>query len=268
MAGGRTPSPTTGAAFPLAHAIAADASATTIASAIAWGADVPALPAAIQETARNTWGLEIVTDASASLPAHPALAAAYAHARAEQVVRALSARTNLVLPGARVVVVGAGPVGSAIAAVLGHLGSRVTVATDDDTAAVRLQLSGARVVRPREVEAADLLIATGEGHAPLDATELTGVLADAATTPGALVVPAGALPEARAHVRTLGDRTWIVDLPRPIGKEGAESGEGAEAATALEAHIADLVVAASLARARCADRANLGDTRLAAELRA
>lgn len=222
---------------------------------IEWGPDVPPLPAGLAEGVETTWGVRVSTIGGAeSLPHRPAFAAAYAHARAEQVLRALSAATNLTFAGARAVVAGAGPVAAAVAGTLTQMGCRVVVATGDDVAAVRFGVAGHEVVLPAAVAdlAVDWVLVTGEGDR-LDAARLSGVIADAGTVPGHLVLPPGRGEPTRAGVRRIGPHRWVVTLPEPL------SGD-----TALDAHIADLVVAASLAEAVAGAG---GDATLARELR-
>ncbi|MGB4776883.1 hypothetical protein [Microbacterium sp.] len=222
---------------------------------IVWAADVPHLPEGIATAVEERWHVRIGhgPDGSRGLPT---FAEVFAHTRAEQVLRAFAQRTNLVLSGVRTTVVGAGPLASALVAMLTRVGSRVTLATDDDAAAVRFALHGHDVVPVDAVAgiAAETTFVTGEGDGVV-ADDLTGVLADAGTSPGSLVVAPGEGIESRAFVGRpdLRSRRWIVELPPPFGEDfTASSGTATRPGNAVEWYLADLVVAASLATVRAA----------------
>ncbi|WP_460775970.1 Rossmann-fold NAD(P)-binding domain-containing protein [Microbacterium sp. GXF7504] len=154
---------------------------------------------------------------SAAGAADPLAVAAFAdllaHLRAQQVVRALSARTNRVLAGTRVTVLGDGVLTDAVAAVLERMGARVGVATDTPAAALRHRLRG-RAVQPVAEAAtapAEHVVATGEGHAPFDAARLAATTIDASYT-GTGVAPASDAAPVRAGVTRTG-AGWIVAAP-------------------------------------------------------
>ena len=211
---------------------------------LAW--DFPPLPTPIADAVAAAWGVRVVSDPAASDPrSHPAFGVLFAHARSEQVVSALASRTNLVLPAASALIVGDGLLAETIARTLVVGGTRVVRAIDDPIARLRAHLEGVRLA-PATADAeslpsTDLVIATGEGHAPLDAAVLAGVSIDASVgaTPALRRPTAGT--EVRASVHRLGERSWIVDAP-----DVYETARGAIGPT----RTADLLVALSVLRAR------------------
>ncbi|MFK0402409.1 hypothetical protein ACIQTT_08785 [Microbacterium sp. NPDC090225] len=171
-----------------------------------------ALPEAVADAARSAFGVDVVSDAAAPDPRDlPAFAAIFAHARAEQIVRALARRTNLVLPAASALVIGDGPLADRLAATLTIGGSRVIRGISDPVAHLRAHLAGARLVT-EPWPAADLALATGEGHSPVDPASATGVLIDASVDANGLV-PSRAGDTVRPFVTRAGEGTWVVEAP-------------------------------------------------------
>ncbi|MCX6503282.1 MAG: hypothetical protein NT132_12930 [Microbacterium sp.] len=177
---------------------------------VRWRASLPPLPAALGEHA----GLDIAFHPDAADPlAVPAFADLVAHLRAQQIVRALSARTNRVLAGTRVSVLGDGVLADAIADALTRLGARVTLATDSPAAALRARIRGRAVVGRDAVAAApaEHLVATGEGHTPFDPAGIAATAIDASFLGGALVTSAAGEPIRAGVVRH--GAGWIVASP-------------------------------------------------------
>lgn len=177
---------------------------------VRWRASLPPLPAAMAEHA----GLDVASPPDAPDPlAVPAFADLLAHLRAQQIVRVLSARTNRMLAGTRATVVGGGPLTDAVADTLARLGARVTVATDSPAAALRARIRGRAVVGTDAVAAtpAEHLVATGEGHTPLDPAGIAATAIDASFLGGALVAPATGGPVRTGVVRH--GAGWIVAAP-------------------------------------------------------
>lgn len=209
---------------------------------IAW--DFPPLPAPLADAVAAAWGVSVVADPSASDPrSHRAFGALFAHARSEQVVRALASRTNLVLPAASALIIGDGPLAETITRTLVVGGTRVVRAIVDPVTRLRAHLDGVRLATAdaERLPSTDLVITTGEGHAPLDAATLSGVVIDASVgaTPALRRPTAGT--EVRASVHRLGERSWIVEAP-----DVYETARGAVGPT----RTADLLVALSVLRAR------------------
>ncbi|MFF7291214.1 hypothetical protein ACFY9N_01640 [Microbacterium sp. NPDC008134] len=216
--------------FPLAAAAASAFPASIPESgdspaAVSWR--FPALPDAVADAARTAFGVDVVSNAEAADPRDlPAFAAIFAQARAEQIVRALARRTNLVLPAASALVIGDGAVADRLAATLGGGGSRVLRGIADPVARLRAHLAGARLV-DSPWPAADLVLTTGEGHAPVDPASVTGVLIDAASSStgrsNRLNVGFPAVEAAkqairkpvvvREYVTQVGEGTWVVEAP-------------------------------------------------------
>lgn len=239
----------TATASPLGLRLAAAAAAahpSSEARTIGWR--FPALPPALADAVATEWGLTIVEDADAVDPrSHGAFAALHAHARSEQVVRALARRTNLVLPAASALVIGDGPVAETIATALGRGGTRVVRAVGDPVVRLRAALAGTRHVPAGDPwPAADLVIASGEGHPPLDPAALSGVAIDASPDGSGLRDAGG--ESVRPGVRQVAGQTWVVDAPGPF--------ENGNAASARPTRIADLLVALSILRAGAAGAAD------------
>jgi hypothetical protein len=214
----------------------------------------PALPPALADAVATEWGLTIVEDAAEIDPRSlPAFAALHAHARSEQVVRALARRTNLVLPAASALVIGDGPVAATIATTLGRGGTRVVRAVGDPVVRLRAELAGIRnVPSGAPWPAADLVIVSGEGHPPLAPTALSGVVIDASSDASGVQDAAG--ENVRPGVRHVHAQTWAVESPGPY--------ENGNAASAHPTRIADLLIALSILRASTAGAAD-ADTLLA-----
>ncbi|MGN7967001.1 hypothetical protein ACTJKK_13075 [Microbacterium sp. 22179] len=216
-------------AFPAPFAEPGDAPA-----AVSWR--FAALPEQVADAARAAFGVDVVSDAAAPDPRDlPAFAAIFAHARAEQIVRALARRTNLVLPAASALVIGDGPLADRLAATLTVGGTRVIRGIADPVARLRAHLAGARTVdEPWPV--ADLVLTTGEGHAAVDPASVTGVLIDASVDANGLVSSAG--DTVRPFVTRVGEGTWVVEAPGVFETLGQSS------------ILADALVALSILTAR------------------
>ena len=227
------------AGFPLAAA-AASAHPSSGRHEVGWC--FPALPAVAADTASTVWGVTVVVDETAPDPRDgQAFSALLAHARSEQVVRALAERTNLVLPAATALVVGDGQIADQIAASLSAGGSRIIRVIDSPVARLRAHLAGTRTSSASAaLPAADLLIATGEGHAPVDPAARSGVAIDASLDGTGLIPASG--DTVRRFVQRLAPRSWLVASP-----------ESFTAADGTPGRIADLLVALSILRAQTAD---------------
>lgn len=199
---------------------------------MAW--DFPALPTTVVEAASAAFGVTISADAAAADPRDlPAFAAIYAHARAEQIVRALARHTNLVLPAATALVIGDGPLADRLASSLAAGGSRVIRGIGDPVARLRAHLAGARTATA-PWPAADLVLATGEGHAPVDPASVTGVLIDASAEASGLLSSEG--ETVRPFVTRVGEGVWVVEAPGVFDAHAS--------------HLADAIVALSILHAR------------------
>lgn len=184
-------------------------------------------------------------DRLATAAALPAFAALLASARTQQVLAGVSRRTNLTLAGSTAVVVGDGPLAAALRRALHRIGTHVVAAAGPRTRVAAVQ-DGLRTLDPADL--ADLaaatgellgggrghLLVTGEGHAPLDPTRLTGVLGDASLRATGFRRATRGTP-VRPGVVRLGS-SWVVDLPTPL----PDTLEGADA---LSWRVADVVVA-------------------------
>lgn len=234
------------AALALSHAAGRSAGAATGPATVAW--DFPELPEAVADAVEGEWGVRILRDPSAVRPQSlPAFGILFAHARIEQIVRTLAAGTNLVLPGARVRVIGDGVLAETAARVLARGGSRVIRVTADPTATLRAALEGFETAPLGDLGDAlpsDLAIVTGEGHPPLSG--VPGVAVDASADATGIAAPDGSgtgdVAEGapvRPGVRRAGDG-WIVAAP-PVFTG---------AASARERRVIDLVVALSVLTAR------------------
>lgn len=194
----------------------------------------------------EAWGVTIEARSDAIDPqSFAAFAALFAHARSEQIIRALSHRTNLVLPGARVLIVGGGPIAETISTTLSRVGSRITRASDDPITLLRAKLLGC-AVRSLYDQSADLradhVIATGEEHPPLEAATAHGILIDASPDGTGFLAAASTAVDtlARPHVhRVAGSESLRVAAPAVFPTELG-------AATPLELHLIDLLVALSI----------------------
>lgn len=204
-----------------------------------YGGALPALPTSVRADLRATANVDVVHDPAAPDPlAWRAFGILYAQVRAEQVVLALSARTNLTLAGSTVRIVGDGPLAATLTTVLRRLGAAVVRATDDPVERLAARLDGVRVEAVAAASAAPLTILTGTGHDGILPTDAPGLVADAAPRP----VDATALPSPRPHVRATANGS-LVEMPSPLPVDG-------ERPTAAQLHLADALAAALLARTR------------------
>ena len=153
----------------------------------------------------------------------PAFAALYAQARADQVIRAFSRRTNLVLAGTTTAVVGDGPVADALTTALTRIGSRVVRVAADPVVRLRARLAGLETTAQLSTTAgAHYIIATGESHPPLDpaldtaldTAAFAAVLADASPSGTALRSATGT--PVRPHVDRAGETARVVSIPSPF----------------------------------------------------
>lgn len=210
-------------------------------SAVGWR--FPALPAAPAEAARAAWGITITAeDAGVDPRGGAGFSALLAHARSEQIVRALARRTNLVLPAATAVVVGDGPIAETIAGTLSSGGTRVVRAADDPLARLRAHLGGLRVASSAPWPSSDLVIATGEGHAPVDPAPLGAVTIDASLDSTGLTATSG--ETVRPSVRRVGTHGWVVAAPGPF--------DAGDNTSDRPNRLADLLIALSILRTRTA----------------
>ncbi|MFJ4253778.1 hypothetical protein [Microbacterium sp. NPDC090003] len=205
-----------------------------VAAVVSWR--FPALPDGVEDAARAAFGVTITVADSAPDPRElPAFTAIFAHARAEQIVRALARRTNLVLPAASALVIGDGPVADRLAATLTVGGTRVIRGIADPVVRLRAHLVGAPTV-DEPWPAADLVLTTGEGHAAVDPASVRGVLIDASVDVNGLVPSAG--DTVRPFVTRVGDGTWVAEAPGVFETLGQPS------------PLADALVALSILTAR------------------
>ncbi|WP_045277711.1 hypothetical protein [Microbacterium oxydans] len=227
------------AGFPLAAA-AASAHPSSEPRVVRWR--FPALPAAVADAASAAWGVTVVADDTAPDPRDGrAFSVLLAHARSEQVVRALATRTNLVLPAAAALVVGDGPIAETIAATLSAGGTRIIRVIDAPAARLRAHLAGTRTATASApLPAADLSIVTGEGHAPVDPAARSGVAIDASLDGTGLIRASG--ETVRPFVQHIAPHSWVVAPPEPFTTADGEPGR-----------IADLFVALSILHAHAAD---------------
>jgi hypothetical protein len=223
-------------------------------SSISWGGALPPLPPSARDAVRRASGLTLDVDAAAPDPlARPAFSALYARTRAEQVVLAFSSRTNLVLAGTSIAVVGDGPLADELSATLTRIGARVVRFSDSPLVRLRAHLAGLAAHRLSEIDRAaglHYLLATGE-HAPL--TPPAGpVRVDAAPSGSSFLDAAPAAAALRAGVERdpAGVRTVAVPAVFPADAGGS----------ALDARILDALGALSVLRAAGVDD---GDAALA-----
>jgi hypothetical protein len=189
---------------------------------VAWAPTLPALPDAVADAIAHRHGIRIAVDRAApDAWATPSFAALFAQARADQVLRAVSARTNLVLAGTTADVAGDGPIADALATALTRIGARVVRVSTDPRTQLRAQLAGlGTAAGPTGVH---YFFATGEGHAPLSPGDLTGVIVDASPTGTAVTRPAQPGP-ARPGVDRDGERdAWVVDIPPPFAADASSA---------------------------------------------
>jgi len=219
---------------------------------VSWGGSLPRLPDSLDDRVSAAWGLTIVHDNAAAAPLSlPAFAALFAQSRADQVLRAFSGRTNLVLSGSTTVVVGAGILADALTTTLTRIGSRVVRVVDNPVERLRAHIAGLETASLDEVTAvtarAHYLLTTGESHTPIDPRGLGAVVADASVGAAALRAIGGA--SVRRHVRRAdeGD-TRIVEMPAVFPDHDEASGD-------LSWRLADLLIALSLSAAETGDLA-------------
>lgn len=185
-----------------------------------YGGALPEVAPGWRADLRSDAGLDIRFDPAAVDPlASRAFGVLYGHLRAEQVVLAVSARTNLTLAGSTIRVIGDGPLATALTTLLRRVGAAVVRSTDDPLERLAATLDGVRVdsVAAAAADAsAHAALLTGVGHDDLSVTEVAGLVADASPRP----TDATAWPASRPHVHTT-PKGWIVDLPSPLPTDDA-----------------------------------------------
>jgi hypothetical protein len=263
------------ARLPIASRLARDAAPTVPSDAI-W-AFAPLAPS-IADAVATAFGVRLGHDDTTPDPiAHPAFAALYASARTEQVIREVSARTNLVLAGTTAVVAGDGPLAASLTAALTRIGVRVQRETDDPVTRLATRLAGLSLATP----GADIhyLFLTGEratararnrgssttrreepladgGSAGIsDAVHAAGLVVDVSATGRALHTNDG-VAATRASVRVQGG-TRILTIDGPLPHDLA-------ATSALPWRILDGLVALSILTTR--GESNADDVLAAAAL--
>lgn len=191
---------------------------------LSYGGALPPLPPPLRETLRDVGGVDLVREPDGVDPfASGAFGILYSRLRAEQVLRAVSARTNLTLAGTTVAVVGDGLLSEALATSLRTLGAAVIRATDAPVTALAARLDGFRVQPLKELSARDtpvhLTVLTGEGHGILPVDTLEGLVADASPD-GAATAGIGTSPSSRPFVGRAGAAS-LVEMPAPLPEADA-----------------------------------------------
>ncbi|WP_159500312.1 hypothetical protein [Microbacterium sp. 18062] len=252
----RVPAPEPSAAVPLPLSARAGLSPRPATAGIALDLGGAALPEAVRDLARERWALDVTTAPGAVDPwGLPAVGALLGQARAEQVIRAFSARTNLSLAGARVAVVGDGPIAAALSTALTRIGSRVLVVSGSPLPRLRARLAGLADAPPDELGPAHLdhVFHSGEADEPISVPGAGRLLVDA--SPAGAAIPdaasahaadsgdgdAATADAARSGVHAVVGGGWRVDPPPLIST--AASGNGL---SGLDRHVADVIVAFAL----------------------
>lgn len=206
---------------------------------LSYGGALPPLSPTVRAVLRDAWNLDAAHEAAGADPlASPTFGILYARVRSEQVLRAVSARTNLTLAGTTVMVVGDGPLTDALTSSLRTLGAAVVRATDSPRAALAARLDGLRVIGEGEIARVEvpvhLTLLTGEGHGILPLDSLDGLVADA--SPGGTVTGADeASPSERPFVSRAGS-ALLVEVPSPLPT-------GESTPTAAQRHLLDALIA-------------------------
>lgn len=179
---------------------------------LSYGGALPALSPAWRTALEAELGVDVVHDPAAFDPlASRAFGILYSRLRAEQVVLALSARTNLTLAGSTVRVIGDGALAGALTTLLRRLGAGVVRRTDDPVERLEARLDGIRVEGDAPPAVVHATLLTGVGHDALVATGIAGLVADASPRP----VDAGDSPSPRPHVRSTAKGS-LVEMPSPL----------------------------------------------------
>ncbi|BAJ75294.1 S-adenosylhomocysteine hydrolase [Microbacterium testaceum StLB037] len=186
---------------------------------LSYGGALPPLPLALRTSLRDVAGLDLAHTLDGVDPfASPAFGILYSRLRAEQVLRAVSARTNLTLAGTTVTVVGDGLLSEALATSLRTLGAAVIRATDAPVAALAARLDGFRVQPLEQLSARDapvhLTVLSGEGRGILPLEALEGLVADASPR-GAVTEGIRTSASSRPFVGRAG-ATSLVEMPSPL----------------------------------------------------
>lgn len=206
---------------------------------VSYGGVLPPVPSAFRAILREAVGLDVAYEVGGDDPlASPAFGILYSRLRAEQVLRAVSARTNLTLAGTTVVVVGDGRLTEALTASLRTLGAAVIRATDTPLAVLAARLDGMRVIGESDLSRpgtpVHLTLLTGEGHGILSLDALDGLVADASPR-GTVSGVADASASERPFVSRAGS-ALLVEVPSPLPAADA-------APTAAQRGLLDALVA-------------------------
>lgn len=202
---------------------------------VAYGGALPALTPAWRLAVFEALGVDVVFDAAAYDPlSSRVFDLLYGRVRAEQVVLALSARTNLTLAGATVRIVGDSSLAVALTQLLRRLGAGVVRSTDDPVERLSATLDGVRVenVAAAASGSAHVALLTGVGHDGIAAADIAGLVADVSPRP----TDAAGAASPRPFVRSLPQGS-VVDMPSPLPTDGA-------APTFAQRHLLDALVAA------------------------
>lgn len=202
---------------------------------LSYGGSLPGLSPSWRSALRDELGLEVAYDENAVDPlSSRVFDVVYSRLRAEQVVLALSARTNLTLAGSTVRIVGDSSLATALTALLRRLGASVVRSTDDPVERLTATLDGVRVedVAAATSGSTHSAILTGVGHDALGVDDVAGLVADASPRP----VDASPAPSPRPFVRTT-SKGSLVEMPSPLPVDGASP-------TSAQRRILDALIAA------------------------
>lgn len=186
---------------------------------LSYGGALPPLPSALRASLHDVAGFDLAHASDGVDPfKSPAFGILYSRLRADQVLRAVSARTNLTLAGTTVTAVGDGPLADALSTSLRTLGAAVIRATDAPMTALAARLDGFRVQALGELSSRDfpvhLTLLTGEGHGILPVDTLEGLVADASPG-GAATAEVCPSPSSRPFVGQAG-AAFLVEMPSPL----------------------------------------------------
>lgn len=191
---------------------------------LSYGGALPPLPPALRALLREAAGIDLSrADDGVDPFGSPAFGILYSRLRAEQVLRAVSSRTNLTIAGTTVTVVGDGLLAEALATSLRTLGAAVIRATDAPVVALAARLDGFRVQPLDALASRDtpvhLTLLTGEGHGIPPVDTLEGLVADASPA-GTATAGVHTSPSSRPFVGQAG-KAFLVEMPSPLPEEDA-----------------------------------------------